>query len=137
MDNINSLVLAHAGCTQSINREMQSQDTANGSRNQSRLFLENISRVYCSGQNRQQNPHCTIRKDMINKTEHTKPWVHDQIKNQRNVPAGNQADFCFLTPQTVITVQETVMREHLKNIKIQPLPSPRPQADGYYYASLH
>lgn len=42
------------------------------------------------------------------------PW---QIKNQGNVPAGNQADFCFLTPQTVITVQETVMREHLKKYK--------------------
>ena len=43
----------------------------------------------------------------------------------------------FLHLKTVITVQETVMREHLKNTKIQPLPSPQPQADVYYYPSLH
>lgn len=36
---------------------------------------------------------------MRNKTENTKPWSHDWTKNQRSVPEGNQADFCFLTPQ--------------------------------------
>ena len=36
---------------------------------------------------------------MRNKTENTKPWSHVRTKNQRSVPEGNQADFCFLTPQ--------------------------------------
>lgn len=36
---------------------------------------------------------------MSNKMENTKPWSHDRTKNQRSVPEGNQADFCFLTPQ--------------------------------------
>lgn len=62
------------------NRAMKSQGAGNRSRNQSRQFLENISPIHSSDQNRQQNPLGIIRKDIRNKIENTaypKAWSHD------------------------------------------------------------
>lgn len=94
----------HSQKAATIEQGNLSYDTGNGSRNQSRLFLENISPVYCCDQNRQQNPPGIIRKNIRNKMENTAYPNHGAVtrlgakeySGTRRLPSRLRA---FMTPR--------------------------------------
>lgn len=86
-------MLARAGCTHSINKATQSQDTANGFGIRADCSLKTSAEFTAPVKTGNKIHMASLGRIW------PKPWSHDWTKNQRSVPEGNQADFCFLTPQ--------------------------------------